>query len=183
MSNQKKVAFICFLAVCTLVVISIPSFIGVHNRDQSLRNLAAAQQDVCKMVFDETWKIINQQAQVANEYKEAFREIFPELMEGRYGNERGGSLMSWISEHNPEFDASLYKTVQASIEAQRHKFTEAQKMLRDVKLQHDNLRTQFPSMLFMWWKPELKVTIITSSKTEKVYEEGKEDNVNVFQEK
>jgi hypothetical protein len=34
-------------------------------------------------------------------------------MEGRYGNDRGGALMSWVQESNPNFDmkasASLSK--------------------------------------------------------------------------
>ena len=180
MGTGIKFGLVVLIVAVVLAVVIVPMWVSASNKEIGLRNLAAAQEDVCKMVFDETWKIINQQAQVANEYKEAFREIFPELMEGRYGNDRGGSLMSWISEQNPEFDSALYIKIQSSIESQRHKYTEAQKMLRDVKLQHDDLRTKLPTSIFVGGRPVLEVTIVTSSKTENVYEEAKEDDVNLF---
>ena len=180
MGTGMKFGLVVLIAVVVLAIVIVPMWISVSNKEIGLRNLAAAQEDVCKMVFDETWKIINQQAQVANEYKEAFREIFPELMEGRYGNDRGGALMSWISEQNPEFDSALYIKIQSSIESQRHKYTEAQTMLRDVKLQHDDLRTKFPTNIFVSRRPVLEVTIVTSSKTENVYKEAKEDDIDLF---
>ncbi|MDP2860447.1 MAG: hypothetical protein Q8N98_01900 [bacterium] len=173
------------LAVAGVVVLSIGAvYFGMKwhygNKDQSLRNLAAAQEEVCMIVQDETWKIIKQKAQVADQYKNAFQEIFPALMEGRYGDARGGSLMSLIQESNPQFDPSLYKEISVSIEAQRHKWTNAQKFLRDVKLQHDNIRTMVPGKWFVGNVPELKVKIITSTKTKGIYEKGVEDEVNVF---
>jgi len=180
MSTGLKIGLIGLILGAVFLVVVVPMWISAHNKDKSLRNLAAAQEDVCKMVFDETWKIISQQAQVADEYKEAFRQIFSELMEGRYGNARGGSLMSWITEQNPEFDSALYIKIQSSIESQRHKYTEAQKMLRDIKLQHDDLRTKLPTSIFVGGRPVLEVTIVTSSKTENVYEEAKEDDINLF---
>ena len=174
--------------VLIIVGAVVLSFLGVYfgmkwhygNNDQGLRNLAAAQEEVCMIVQDETWKIIKQKAQVADQYKNAFQEIFPALMEGRYGDVRGGSLMSLIQESNPQFDPSLYKEISISIEAQRHKWTNAQKFLRDVKLQHDNIRTMVPGKWFVGNVPELKVKIITSTKTKEIYEKGVEDEVNVF---
>lgn len=177
-----KILLVVGLAVAVVAGSIFMMYLNFSSREIGLRNRASAEQDVCKMIYDETWKIISQKAQVSDQYKEAFKEIFPQLMEGRYGNERGGALMSWITEHNPEFDASLYKNLMTSIEVQRQKFTEAQKTLRDVKLQHDNIRTQPISSWFVGGRPELKITIVTSSKTENVFEQAKEDDINVFQE-
>ena len=181
MSNGAKISLIIGIVAVVLALVVVPMWISASNKEKALVNIAAAQTDICKLVFDETWKIINQQAQVASEYKDSFQEVFADIMEGRYGNARGGSIMSWIQEQNPNFDASMYSKIQSSIESQRHKYTEAQKMLRDIKLQHDDLRSLFPSSLFVGGRPELKVTMVTSSKTERTYEEAKEDDVNLFE--
>jgi hypothetical protein len=180
---NTKVIIIALASVASLVIVGLGMKWHYQNLNQSLRNQAKAQEDVCKLVYDETWKIISQKAQVADQYKTAFKEIFPSLMEGRYGNERGGALMSFIHEHNPSFDASLYKDVMNSIEAQRHKWTDAQKMLRDIKLQHDNIRTTVPGSWFVGGVEELKVTLVTSTRTGEVYKTGVDDDVSVFPKK
>lgn len=180
MGTGLKITLFVVIVVVTALIVYATLWISASNREIGLRNLAAGQQDVCKMVFDETWKIISQKAQVADKYKEAYKEIFPALMEGRYGNERGGALMSWITEHNPEFDSSLYKEISNSIESQRHKFTEAQTRLRDIKVQHDDLRLKWPNSWFVGNRPELKITIVTSEKTESIFQTGQENDVKVF---
>lgn len=180
MNNMSKLFFVTTIAIMMFGIILFGIWIKTNNREIQLRNIASAQQDICKIVFDETWKIINQKAQIKDSYREDFEKIFTNIMNERYENDRGGSLMSWISEHNPEFDSSLYKEIMVSIESQRHKFTEAQTRLRDIKLQHDDLRQQFPSNMFVGGRPALDITIITSSKTEDVFLQGKEDDITVF---
>ncbi len=154
--------------------------VGANNDEVSLRNRAEAQQEVCEATFDTMWKIIQTKAQVAEQYKDSFAAIYPELIAGRYGGDRGGALMSWIQESNPNFDTALYRDVSNSIESERHSFLEAQRVLLDIKREHDNLRQQFPSSLIVGSRPELEVEIITSSRTESVYEAGTEDDISVF---
>lgn len=90
--------------------------------------------------------------------------------------------MSWISEANPDFDAALYRDVANSIESERHRFLEAQRLLLDIKREHDNLRQQFPSSVLVGGRPALEIEIITSSRTTDVYETGSEDDVTIFPE-
>src|SRR3989344_1108439 len=66
-------------------------WLSAHNQEVSLRNKGRAQQRNLENMFDKTWKIISQQAQISEEAREAFKEIYPALMEGRYGNARGRS--------------------------------------------------------------------------------------------
>ena len=181
--SMNKTLLVIVIALIGIGAVGGVLWVSASNREVGLRNRASAQQSVCKMVYDETWKIISQKGQVTSQYKDDFKDIFSSLMEGRYGNEKGGSLMKWIQEHNPNFDASMYKSIQTSIEEQRHKFTEAQKMLQDIKLQHDNMRTQYLDKLFVGSRPELEITIVTSSKTEDIFKSAKEDDISVFGEK
>ena len=165
--------------VAAVAVIAVMYF-SYSNQEVTLRQQIKAQQTSLTTVFDNTWKIISQKAQVAERYKDSFAKIYPKLMEGRYGNARGGSLMSWIQESNPTLDTSLYASLSNAIESQRTIFTEAQKVLIDLKREHDTLRTTVPGAWFVGSRPEVVIAIVTSSKTEKAFATGKDDDTKVF---
>lgn len=166
----------CVLAVVTMLLI----YVSCHNREVRLRNEAAAQQQNLEVVYDATWKIIQQKAGVSSQYADDFKNIYPELIEGRYGDVRGGAIMSWITEHNPEFDTSLYLDLMGSIEAERTKFAREQKRLLDIKREHDDLRQTFPGSIFVGGRPEIEVMLVASTKTQDVFEAGKEDEIGLF---
>lgn len=168
-----------------LVVIVLGSIIGlcgvsISNDEIDTRNLANAEQTTCEAYFDKMWKVLKQQAGVADQYKEAFKEIYPKLMDGRYGAEKGGSLMKWVQESNPNFDIRLYDKLMNSIEAQREGFFNEQKKLISIKNKHENLLKKFPSSLFVGGREPLAIKIITSSNTKDVYRTGEENNVDLF---
>lgn len=167
-------------ALAFLLIIPFILWASYNNTEISLRNQTVAQQKANEAVFDQTWKIISQQAQIANEYKNSFEKIYPQLMEGRYGNARGGALLSFITESNPNFDTKLYSQLANSIEIQRTEFTREQKKLIDIKREHDVLRQSFPSNLFVGNRPEIQITIVTSHKTEETFRTGKDEDIEVF---
>lgn len=175
-----KKALIGLIPVVLLAVIY--GFMSVHykNTEIRLRNQVGAQQKSNAAVFDNTWKIISQQAQISSEYKEAFKEIYPALMEGRYGNARGGALLSFITEANPQFDTKLYEKLANSVEAQRTVFTREQQKLIDLKREHDDLLAVFPSNWFVGDREPVEIRIVTSSRTEATFESGKDDDVDLF---
>ena len=152
--------------------------ISYNNQDVRLRNRASAQDDIRAAVHDNMWKVIKQVAQVSDKYSEDFKEIYPELISGRYKS--GGGLMKWVQEHNPEFDTSLYQRLIDAIEAERAKFFTAQKELRVIKQEHDDLVGTFPGSFFVRNQEPIKVKMITSTHTENVINSGTDDNVNVF---
>jgi hypothetical protein len=103
-------------------------------------------------------------------------------MEGRYGNpaNRGQSLMLWIQEKNPEFSIDLYKDLSRSVESLRIEFDISQKKMIDIKRVHDNLRLKFPSSLAMFGHNELQLKLVTSDRTERAFETGKDNDVDLF---
>jgi len=167
-------------ALIIVILTAIIMYFTISNSEVRLRSQVDAQKKNVEAVFDNTWKIIQQQAQVSSEYKDSFREIYSEIMGERYDNARGGALMSWITEQNPNFDVSLYKTLQISIEAQRTNFTREQKKLIDLKREHDVYLTVFPNSLFVGGRPKIEITIITTEKTKEVYRTSEENDVNLF---
>ena len=84
------------LLVCVIIYIGM----SIHYKTLEVRARTAfnAQQKGCESFYDEMWKTIAQKAQVPEAAKNAFKEIYTPLIEGRYGNEKGGSLMKWIQE-------------------------------------------------------------------------------------
>jgi len=176
---MKKSLLVGGIAVACLVLIPLLMYTSYSNSDVRLRNQVVAQQKKNEAVFDNTWKIIKQQAGVATQHKDAFKEIYGDIMHGRY-DDGGGKMMKWVQEHNPEFDSSLYKKLMTSIEAQRTIFTREQTKLIDLKREHDNLLQMIPSNLFVGSRDPVAIVIVTSSKTEKTFDSGHEDDVDLF---
>jgi hypothetical protein len=166
-------------ALLVLGVIGVSTYIGLSNQEVQLRQQVVAQQQNNQVVFDTTWKIIQQDAQVADQYKDAFAKIYPDLMNARYGK-GDGTLMKWIQESNPNFDTSLYNKVATAIEAQRTNFANEQKKLIDLKREHDTLCMTFPGSIFLGSKQDIKIDVVTSTTTEQAFATHKEDNVKVF---
>lgn len=165
----------------------IGTYISYNNKEAVLRNQITAQIKVNTAVYDEVWKVISQQAQVTDEYKESFKDIYTNIMQGRYsGGSKDGSLMKWITEANPTFDSRLFEKLMVSIEALRAKFTNNQKTLADLKLQHDNLLDVFPGSFFLvtiGGKQKIDIPIVTSTRTENAFETRKDDDVGLFPKK
>lgn len=163
-----------------VAVIILLMYMSYNNQEVGTRNRASAQQKNLENVYDRTWKIIQQTAQIPVEAKEAFKEIYIPLMEGRYGNARGGALMSFVKEHNPQFDMKIYDRLAAAIESQRTDFAREQTKLLDIKREHDDLLGKVPSGWFVGGRSAIEVKIVTSSKTGKAFETGADDDVELF---
>lgn len=163
-----------------LVLVLLGMGASYHNQEVALRNQTLAQQRNAQQIFDKTWKVIQQTAGVTEEYREAFTQVYPELMEGRYGNARGGALLSFVQESNPEFSTKLYEKLADQIEALRAEFAREQTQLLDLQREHRNLLAQVPSSLFLLGRQPVEVQIITSGKAEKAYSTGMEDDIDLF---
>jgi hypothetical protein len=105
------------------------------------------------------------------------------IPKGRYGNDRGGAIMRWVQESNPNFDmkasSKLYENVQIAVEANREEYFVEQKKLIDMRRSHSTFIKQFPARLFLNVE-EIEITVVTSTITEKVYQDGKDDDIELF---
>lgn len=177
---MKKTLIITLASLLAIGFFITFLYFSTSNKEIKLRSKITAQKEVCESFYDKMWKIISQKAQVAEQYKNAFKEIYPALMEGRYGNEKGGTLMKWITESNPNFDVSLYKDLMVSIEAERTGFFMEQKLLIDLNNEHRIIRQTFPGSLFIGDREDIEIIIVSSTETKKVMETGLEDNIQLF---
>lgn len=177
------------LAAIALFVGTIAIFgftwLSYSSREAVARNAVVAKQRANEPSFDTMWKILRDQAGVADEYKTAFKEIFPDIIKGRYANDKT-LLVKFITEANPHFDTRLYLKVMNSIEAERKRFLTDQQELIDTKQQHDNLLDAPVGNFFLvilGGKKKIDITVVTSDKTEEAFKTGKDNDEGVFPKK
>jgi len=177
-----KIGIIVTLVVLVIVGITFGVIgVGWSNTEIELRNLAEAQQESNKVIYDKVWKVIKQKAQITDKYAKDFKSVYNGMMEKRYSADKGNNpTFKWIKEHNPDFSVEMYKDIADAVEGLRAEFAMVQKRLLDIKKEHDNLRQRFPSSLIVGSRKALDIKIVTSTKTEETFASGKEENVDVF---
>ena len=179
MNLKKIITLVSVGLACLLIIIGVSMYFTYNNQEISLRKESIAQKGKIEGVYDKMWKILQQKAQVTDQYKESFSEIYPNLIEGRY-SKGDGSLMKWIQENNPNFDTSLYKDLMESIESQREAFQTSQERMLDIIREHNTLCKQFPSKWFISDDSDINYIVISSTVSKQVMETAKDDNIDLF---
>lgn len=181
---SKAVIIILVILGLLVSVVAVSAMVGVgyFNDAVALENTFKAQVKANESTYDKMWKVISKKAQVTENYSSEFRKNFSSIMEGRYGKaeNRQQAMFNWIKEQNPAFDSKMFATLSNSIEGLHNEFDMAQKKMISIKAQHENLRLKFPSNLIVGSRAELELAMVTSSRTDKAFSEGKDDNVDVF---
>ena len=178
-STIVTLVVIALLAIGGITIFS--TYVTYNNKEVSLRAQSDAQIKVIEGYHDAMWKIITQKAGVTQEYAASFDSIYTHIMEGRYsGGSKDGSLMKWIQESNPSFDASLYKDLMNTIEVQRIAFKNAQEKEIDIIREHETLLKTMPSCWFISDKRPIEYTVVSSTKSKMTMETGLDDDVELF---
>jgi len=183
-----KKGYLFLVIIVFVAIIGGIIYVTTSNKEIDLRNLTTAQQESCKANFDKMFKSIAQVAQVADhnleQSKEAFKEIYPNLMKGRYSDDRAGALMSWVSEHHPQFDinatSKLYAKLQNTIEANRAEYFMEQKKLISYQKQHKDILMKWPGSWILTGRDTIAITVITSAKIKEIYSMGEENDIDLF---
>lgn len=186
--KTKKIVLLSIAAVVFLFSLitgiwAINKNIDTDNTEVSLRTAITAKKSDQEATFDKMWKVLQQKAQVTDQYKQAFADIYPKLIEGRY-SQGDGALMKWITESNPTFDTKLYENLMNSIEVERNGFLTTQRQLIDLKREHDKLFGTWP---YKWFINDgiqpIQITVISSTHAKEVIKSGKDDDVDLFKPK
>lgn len=168
---------VLFVFICIYSIMNI----SYNNYANRLEVAAENKEQACQVDYDAMWKIIQQQAGVVDKYKESFKDIYSDLINGRYSDNDGrGQFMSWIHEHNPNFDPSMFNKLMNTIESLRTDFATRQKELLAIQEDYNKSLVTFPGSHFIGNREKMKVTIVTSSKTQRVYETGQENDIEIF---
>jgi len=116
-------------------------------------------------------------------YTSDLKKVYDSAIQGRYAKS-GNVMMNFIKEHNPSFDASMYKNLQVMIEGGRNTFESNQKMLLDKKMVYETTLGSFPSVFVArvlgFPKIDLaKYDIVTSEDTQKAFDTKKADEIKL----
>jgi len=166
-----------------LLLFGVLYVVSISNTERKLYQAGLAAQQNSEVVFDATWKTIKSQAQVTEEYKDGFKEIYTQLMEDRYKNDANAgkeTLMKWVQEANPSFDSGLYLKLMNTIEGSRNAFTFEQKKLIDINREHKTFKMLFPNYLIIGDRPDLEIKLVTSTATKEAFSTTNEDDINLF---
>lgn len=176
MLNSKRIAWAIVLLVIGFFVA------GTLNKEQDLRARFEKKQHDQALIFDDMWKTIEQEAQVSVEYRDSFEKIYPAIMKGRYGNARGGALMSWVQESKIDFSPALFQDLMDTIKVKRTQLLKVQQSLTLIQAEQSNLMNKLPtSAVFVVFKRQpFNLKLITSTRTEDVVKTGRDDNIDVF---
>ncbi len=180
MEKNNKSFMPWLIGIGAVAVIAFIMWYTASNKEARLREVVLAEQTVCKNHFDKMWKIIQDEADVASEYKDAFIKVFPQIMEERYGNKGSGALLNFVKESNPNFDISLYANLQKDIKSERTEFAMHQDKLIDVNREHRTLLRTMPSSWFLSESDTIHITIVTSARTNEAFTTGEDNNSDLF---
>lgn len=162
---------VTMVTVLVAAVCVLGYFISVLNTEIRLRNLVKAQQEVCEANFDKMWKVIKQITHVSDTYLEAFKEIYPKLIAGRYE----GRDIRFIMEQNPPLDTAVLRQLANAIEINREEFFSEQRLLVARHNEHKTFIESFPACILLPNAQEIKITVIKSDHTASTYATGKEN--------
>jgi hypothetical protein len=182
MQNWKpwqKVTLGGVIFVALTLLIGFLWYASANDTEIALREHVKAKQLECESNRDKLHQTLFNIAQIPDQFmnksKEAFKEIYPDLMEGRYGNERGGALMSWVTESNPQFDmasaAELYLDLQNAIKSNFKEFDKKQKELISAKEEHSKYIKKTMNNVFWNFRErgEVEIILLKSTRTMEDY--------------
>lgn len=183
MSTPVKV-ILGFVAACFLVaIIAVFSVIGTNNDCVRMEAGIKAQYSQNQNNYDNMFKKFKEAASVTEMYTSDLKKVYDSAIKGRYANS-GKVMMNWIKEHNPTFDASMYKNLQVMIESGRNTFESNQKMLLDKKMIYETEIGSFPTVLVArvlgFPKIDLaKYDIVTSGETQEAFDTKKAGTIKL----
>ena len=170
---------ITMICIAGLLIVLFVLYFVYNNKEIALRKESDAQRGTIQAVRDQMFKVLQEKANVSKDYRDAFEEVFPKIIAGRYSND-GNDVMKWIVEANPTFDTSLYQQVMTAIEVQRSLFTTSQKRMLDIINQRAILIESYPSRWFVKNKEKIDYEVISSTDTKGVVSSGVDDFTLTF---
>jgi len=190
------------VSLVVLIVVVGMGVMGWYNTGVSLQETTLAQARDNMNRYDAMWKKIVETAQVPDKYKEDFQGLLQTETSAKFGKTGSKALMQWFQERDLRPPAEIYVQVQRVIESGRNDFKNGQQLLLDKQKKVREHRKGVWGMFCLMFTDYLEVIegdlappkdtdgdgkftvldfdIMTSKKTKKAFEEGEDEEVDVF---
>lgn len=186
MTTGKKVALgLGIFGIGTILLLLISAIaitlwgMGVLNTETQQANLVKTKQVDNHNEFDNMWKSIAQSANITEEQAKQVSNIIIGYAKER-SNQGKGSLAAMVHEVVPNVDSTsqTFQNLMNVVNAKRDSWTMRQKELLDLNRIHNNTLQTMPGSFVcsLFGRKEIEVKIVTSDKTEKAFETGKDDS-------
>jgi hypothetical protein len=139
-------AFLATLAVIVLLAAgAIGTVISYHNTAVRMEtNIGKFDKESQNVLSNYTTKL-QEKAQVPDMYVKDLGDIVDKTFKGRYGDGGSKAMFQFLKETMPNFDSSLYKELQITMEAGRNDFRLSQSRKLDICQQYEAMTGQFPA--------------------------------------
>lgn len=148
-NQQGKIAgwLIGLIAAVVLVggiaLVTIGSYASAKTYGAQTEASLRAAQDQSRNVLAQAGQKIQEAAQVPGMYADDVARVTREAIEGRYGANGSQAAFQWLTEQNPQLDASVYAKIQQIIEGSRKDFEMAQARQLDIRRQYEGALGSF----------------------------------------
>lgn len=202
MTLTKKILIIAGAAFLLLLLVGFVSMTSWYDTAVKTENTTIAQWKDNQNTYDAFWKTVKETAQVPDKYKDDFKQLLVADTTAKFGPEGSKATMQWFQDRQINFDAGLYRKVQDVIESGRQDFKRSQTTLLDKQRKVADMTQSywggvmakhydFPRELHGEAAPPkdldgdnrltvLDYPIVTSAHTQKAFQTGQDDEVQVF---
>jgi hypothetical protein len=169
-------------------------YIGFRNSANQSEQDIVAQYEQTQNVYDNGWKAVVEVAQVPKLQEQNYKDLYDEVMKGRYGANGSQALFQFIKEQNPTLSDETYTKIQRTIETFHANFEAAQQDLIAKKQLYRILITATTASLMyngIGGFPHIKVgipagaqddyAIVTSDKTQNDFKSKKAEPLKLQQ--
>lgn len=180
---KNKFAIGCLGVVAVAFLVLIVSAIMIWNQRGEAINLETkieAQVQSNKSNYDSMWKRFTEMTQVTELQAKQFKDVYTDLIAGR--NNDTGLLFKAVREQNPQLNGDVYTKLQNEISSARIQFDNNQKKVADLVAEYNRLvqhRGIIMALITGRDKMDAEKFMVTSDKTTKAFESGKDDAIKL----
>lgn len=165
-------------------ILSCSYIMSVNNTCVDFETQIEAQYKKNQSTYDTFWKTVKETAQVPEMYANDVKNLYKEVMRGRYGADGSKAMFQFLKEANPNLDPGMYRSIQQAIESGRGSINITNQQLLSLKQKYDGYRKKFPTSIItsaLGW-PKIKLDdfdIVTSDETDKAFKTKKADMIKL----
>lgn len=171
--------FAGIMAVILLGAVALGfTLIGYNNTAVRFENNIGKFDKESQNVLSNYTMKLKEKAQVPEMYVKDLGDIVDKTFKGRYGEDGSKAMFQFIQENMPNFDSSLYKELQITMEAGRNEFKLTQSRKLDICTQYETMTQTFPANILFgivnkgYQNVEKQCTILVDSSTQAKFESG-----------